>query len=304
MKDKIAIGVDIGGTRTKTGVVNLGTGKILSYSVINTIIDDPDQFIESTFFIINSVLKDAGIEHTGCMGLGIGVPGYVENGIVNTTFDAIPFMEEYPLYDLIVEHLPLDIRIDNDARLVALGEALYGAGKTFNRVLCLTLGTGLGVGLVQNEEFLFNTPVEHMAGHISVGTEKSNCICGNPGCLETYVSVTGLINQMEYSYPKTTSDKWSAEDIFKAANEGHQGSKETINNFLDNLSRGINNYILMFAPDIIILGGGLAKALEPFIAKLRIKITAIPYNRYKVLLATSKLSEKAGIYGGAALFYN
>ena len=100
MKNKIAIGVDIGGTRIKTGVVNLDTGKILSYSVINTIKDDPDAFIKSILSTIKLVLKEAGIKNTGCTGLGIGVPGYVENGLVNTTFDAIPFMEEFPLYDL------------------------------------------------------------------------------------------------------------------------------------------------------------------------------------------------------------
>jgi glucokinase len=303
MKNKIAIGMDIGGTRIKTGVVNLDTGKILSYSVINTIKDDPDAFIKSILFTIKLVLKEAGIKNTDCTGLGIGVPGYVENGFVNTTFGAIPFMEEFPMYDLIINHLQLDIRMDNDARLVALGEALFGAGKTYNRVLCMTLGTGVGMGLVQNKGFLFDNPVEHMAGHMSIGEEKNKCICGNPGCLETYVSVTGLINHMEYSSPKPSAEKWNAEDIFKAANEGHLGAKTTIDNFINNLTRGINNFILLFAPGIIILGGGLSKVLDPFLNNLRKKITAKPYNGYKVMLTTSELSEKAGIYGGAALFF-
>jgi glucokinase len=193
--------------------------------------------------------------------------------------------------------------LDNDARVVALGEALYGAGKNEDRVLVMTLGTGLGIGFVAAGKLNEPQPYAHMAGHISITDAETDCYCGRDGCLESLVSGTGLCVAAEKLLWETKYNEipLNAENIFKERTTNNDAG-QLVNNLIGHLKTGIDNYVNIYAPNVIILGGGLAKGLKNDLDKLYNPGLLGPYKKYKARLTISVLEEEAGILGSAALF--
>jgi glucokinase len=208
------------------------------------------------------------------------------------------------LSEYIQKFSSLPCRADNDARVVALGEALYGIGKGQNRVLALTLGTGLGLGFIAKGKFETSLPYAHMGGHISIGRTDFKCYCGKEGCLEALVSATGIVDSAkrfgwELKYPNL---ELNVQTIFKAEQDGNEDAKQIVAEFLGYLKTGIDNYINLFAPDMIIIGGGVSKGMKPYLDKLTQIDFLPPYKKYRVKIALSELDELSGILGAAALF--
>ena len=302
---KLAIGIDIGGTRTKLGLVDLEKGEVLEMLISPTETKDSDKFLEIINSGIDQLKTVAKREQSTILGVGFGVTGFVfDDGMVDSTYGFLDFMEDYPLSEYIQKYSSLPCRADNDARVVALGEALYGIGKGQNRVLVLTLGTGLGLGFIANGKFETSLPYAHMGGHITVGRTDFKCYCGKEGCLEALVSATGIVDSAkrlswEQKYPNL---ELNVQTIFKAEQEGNQDAKQIVTDFLGYLKTGIDNYINLFAPDMIIIGGGVSKGMKPYLDKLTQINFLPPYKSYKVKIALSELDEHSGILGSAALF--
>ncbi len=302
---RLAIGIDIGGTRTKIGLVDLEKGEVLDMLISPTETKDSDKFLE----IINSGIDQLKVvaqkEQSPILGVGFGVTGFVfSDGMVDSTYGFLEFMEDYPLSEYIEKYSSLPCRADNDARVVALGEALYGIGKGQNRVLVLTLGTGLGLGFIANGKFETNLPFAHMGGHISIGHSNFKCYCGKEGCLESLVSATGIVDSArrlgwEQKYPNL---ELNVQTIFKAQQDGNKDAKQVVTEFLGYLKIGIDNYINLYAPDMIIIGGGVSKGMKPYLDKLTQINFLPPYKSYRVEIALSELDEYSGILGSAALF--
>jgi glucokinase len=302
---KLAIGIDIGGTRTKLGLVDLERGEVIEMLISPTETKDSDKFLK----IINSGIDQLKVvaqeEKSPILGVGFGVTGFVhENGTVDSTYGFLEFMEDYPLSEYIRKYSSLPCRADNDARVVALGEALYGIGKGQNRVLVLTLGTGLGLGFIANGKFETSLPYAHMGGHFSIGHTDFKCYCGKEACLEALVSASGIVDSAkrlgwELKYP---NQELTVQTIFKAEQEGNEDAKRIVSEFLGYLKTGIDNYINLFAPDLIIIGGGVSKGMKPYLDKLTQIDFLPPYKRYQVRIALSELDEHSGILGAAALF--
>jgi glucokinase len=303
--EKLAIGIDIGGTRTKLGLVDLINGKVLELIIAPTETKDSGKFLEIINSGIDKLKEVAQKHHSTIIGVGFGVTGFVfSNGMVDSTYGFLEFMEDYPLAEYIVKQNSLPCRADNDARVVALGEALYGKGKGQNRVLVLTLGTGLGLGFIAGGKFETDLPYAHMGGHISVGHTDFKCYCGKRGCLEALVSATGIVAGAkrlgwEQKYPDLPLN---VETIFKAEQDGNDDAKIVVEEFLGYLKTGIDNYINIFAPDMIIIGGGVSKGMKLYLDKLTQLDFLLPYKNYKVKIALSELDEHSGILGSAALF--
>lgn len=301
----LAIGIDIGGTRTKFGLVDLDMGQVLEMIVMPTEIKDSNQFLHGIGSAINQLRLTAERYQTPLLGVGFGVTGFVfDDGTVDSTYGFLEFMEDYPLAQLIENQFSLPCRADNDARVVALGESLYGKGKGFNRVLVLTLGTGLGIGFVANGKFETSLPYAHMGGHMSIRQTDFKCYCGKHGCLESMVSATGIIDAAkrsgwEQKYPNLGLN---VQAIFNAEQEGNQDAGTLVEAFLDSLKAGIGNYINLFAPEVIIIGGGVSKGMKPYLAGLTQLDFLPPYKSYKVEISLSELDEHSGILGSAALF--
>jgi glucokinase len=299
---KLGIGIDIGGTRTKIGLVDLGLGQVLEMQIVPTETKDANRFEQVIGEAIRTFKSKSNLE---IVGVGIGVSSFVsENGTVDSTYGFQDFMEDYPLKEIIEAEHQLPCKIDNDARLVALGEALYGKGKGFERVLVLTLGTGLGIGFVVNQKLDQKLPFAHMGGHISISQHGDPCYCGKIGCLESLVSATGILKAAEKLNWEgiNPNSPITVEGIFHASEAGNREAKQIVDAFLNHLKMGISNYINLYAPDRIILGGGVAKGLKSYLPILQGFNQLGPYKTYKTSIELSELEEHAGILGSASLF--
>ena len=300
-----AIGIDIGGTRTKIGLVNLVTGEVEALLVTPTETRNSERFLQLIGDAISQFKAKAVGEHTPLAGVGIGVPGFVfDNGLVDSTYGFLAFMEDYPLASYMEQQHDLPCLVDNDARVVALGEAIYGRGKGFGRVLVLTLGTGLGLGFIINGKPDGPLPFAHMGGHMTVTTNDTVCYCGKTGCLESLVSSTGIReiairNGWQQTYPALPL---TAETIFTERQAGNPDAGAIVQEYIGYLKTGIDNYVNLYAPDIIVLGGGIAKGLTNEIDQLHNPALLNPFKAYKTSIALSTLHEQAGILGSAALF--
>ncbi len=303
---KYAVGIDIGGTRTKVGLVNLEEGIVLDMILTPTEKNDPDLFIANLYSQYISLTKKTGIDQRLLKGIGIGIPGFVyEDGSVDSTFGFLPFMDaHYPLKEQLEKKFRISCLVDNDARIVALGEALFGRGKGFGRVLVLTLGTGLGLGFIVNGKFETKLPYAHLGGHITIATSNIRCYCGRNGCMEALVSATGILEAASMAgwHEKNADIPLQVESVFEAAQHGNNLAASIISDFMENLKTGISNYITLFAPDIIIIGGGISKGMKPYLEQLLQLIYLKPYTYYKFEIALSSLDEHSGILGSAALF--
>jgi glucokinase len=305
---KFAVGVDIGGTRTKVGLVDLASGQIVDILINPTVTDDRGRFIASlqdAFAGIVAACQENGAEISG---IGVGVTGYVniDSGIVDTTFGFLPFMEDFPLKAIVEDRLGIACRVDNDARLNALGEYYWGQGKGAARLLAITLGTGVGVGLIHNGKFLNKHPQEHMAGHIKISDSGATCYCGQKGCLESRISAAALLaSYREHRGPAGSAPANETETVravFQAAEACEPVASVVIGRFLADLITAIDSYIYVFAPDIIVLGGGVSKNLAPRLREIERRIDARPFSSYHNSLYISALQEEAGVLGAAALF--
>jgi glucokinase len=207
--------------------------------------------------------------------------------------------------------------MDNDGRAVAMGEAYFGghtpagmgrsAGGTCQprRLLSLTLGSGVGVALVVDGRLLEKSSIGHLAGHIPIRLGGGPCFCGFSGCLESLVSASGLIcNFANFNQGKPVDETvgLDARRIFELAKNGHPAATRAVTQLLDDLSVGLNAYIFLYGPDVIVLGGGLANSLAPWLPAIRQGVFAHPYDGYQVMVNLSSLGEQAGLYGAASLW--
>jgi glucokinase len=301
LSNTVTIGVDIGGTRTKYGLVNTATGEVVKSFIHPTVKTDADKFLQQTGNVINECKNYVAQTDKVINGIGFGIPGFTtKDGMVITTYGFLTFMENYPLKALVEKEFGLPCLLDNDARIVGLGEALYGKGKDYKRVLTLTLGTGLGLGFVVEKKFIDALPLAHMGGHLKVTDVEGNCYCGKVGCLEALVSSSGIIELAKKSNVKL--NEITSESIFKSAANGNIEANEVLEKVCGYLHTGIHNYANLFAPDMVVLGGGVAQGLLPYLQRIKGKNYMGPYPAYDFKLVVSQLEAYAGMLGSAALF--
>lgn len=271
---------------------------------------DSNRFLQLIGEAIRQHKNRAASEQNRLLGVGIGVPSFVfADGTVDSTYGFLEFMEDYSLREIIQQQHDLPCLLDNDARVVALGEAIYGQGRGYNRVLVLTLGTGLGIGFTIDGKLDGPLPFAHMGGHITITTNDTVCYCGKTGCLESLVSGAGMGRiatrfDWEQLYPTLPI---TAEVIFNQKQNGNPDADAIVEEYIGYLKTGIANYVNIYAPDRIVLGGGIAKGLRAAFGKhgpekLYSSDLLNPFKAYKTTIVTSELEEQAGILGSAALF--
>lgn len=304
---KHVAGIDIGGTRTKMGIVDLETGEILSLKVFDTCRASETYFYKAMEESLEACLKTADLSKAEVFGAGVSIGSYVfQDGVIDGMSCFVPFMTEgYPLIPNMEKALKLPVRADNDVRLIGLAETLYGEGKGYKRTLTITLGSGVGIGVCVDGKPLGDEAFCHLAGHIKVrrGDEEPAlddipCYCGIKGCLESTCSGTSLGNYIRSVYgPEMTNEKF-----FALAGQGEEKALNILKWFLDCLGEALNQYIYIYCPDVIILGGGIAKGLLPWQEELKSRMTAKVNFRQKTELKISSLMENSGILGAASLF--
>lgn len=308
--EKYCFGVDLGGTTVKMGLFK-PNGELVDKWEIPTVKDNGGSKIlpDIAASILNK-MKEKGIEKDNVIGVGIGVPGPVDpNGICNKAVN-LGWEDKIDLEGEMKKLTGLYVKGGNDANVAALGEAWKGGAEGYSDVVVVTLGTGIGGGIiVQGKMLVGANGAGGEIGHIHVvDDEEEACGCSNHGCLEQYGSATGVVRLAkrrlsEDNEPSVLRDtEISAKSVFDAVKAGDKVAGEIAERFGEYLGKGLAAVGCVTNPQIFVIGGGVSKAGEmllPYIQKNYIKYTFHASRDAKFALA--KLGNDAGIYGSAKL---
>ena len=313
----IAIGIDIGGTSIK-GAAITSEGKVLEVFSMRVEKGEPqEQTINKLIAIIKAYLKEHGYNKDNVLGIGMGVPG-----TLNTEKGTVDYSNNLgwlhlPIVKMVSEATGLPVRITNDANAAALAEAKFGAGKKYKNIVMLTLGTGVGGGvIIDGKLFEGYQGKGGELGHTVVVVDGRECTCGRKGCLEAYVSATGLIKDTKIMMDEHKDSKmWQiaeklgkvdARVAFEAARAGDPYGIQLVENYVHYLGEGINNYLNIFRPEAIVLSGGVANEREYLNSRL-FTYCRDRFFGYKNTpasdIVTSELGYDSGKIGAAALFF-
>ena len=308
---KYCFGIDVGGTTVKMGLFTT-EGELLDKWEIPTRKEDGGAYIlNDVAASVEAKLAEKNIAKEDVAGAGIGVPGpTLDTGYVSICVN-LGWKDKNPANELS-ELLSIPVKAGNDANVAALGEMWKGGGEGYLDVVLLTLGTGVGGGIIINGEIApSHRGVGGELGHITVNPdEEATCNCGNHGCLEQYASATGVVRiakkllaaSKEESSLRTL-ETVTAKDVFDAAKAGDHLAVEAVEVLGKYLGLVVANAALTVDPDVFVIGGGVSKAgqvLIDVITKYYHKFAKIiGDNKAKVVLA--KLGNDAGIYGAARM---
>lgn len=307
---KYGFGVDIGGTTIKMGFFET-SGKLLDKWEIktNTNNDGADILSDIAKAIDNKLAQEA-ISKTEVQGVGIGVPGPVRsdgvvNRCVNLGWGVVNVVEE------LTNLTGLNIKVGNDANVAALGEMWQGGAKGCKDVVMVTLGTGVGGGIIVDGKIVagFNGAGGEI-GHITVNPDEIEaCNCGQYGCLEQYTSATGIVRMAKRKLAKSDDDttlrnfdNLTAKDIFDEAKSGDELAEELVDEVGEMLGSTLSNLAVIVNPEVIVIGGGVSKAGTILIETIQehFKETAFHATR-DTRFEIATLGNDAGIYGSMAL---
>jgi glucokinase len=313
---KFTIGVDLGGSKIGAALVN-NSGDITEYIKSPTNAQQgKDVVINRIKETIKQLINQSGVNVDNISGIGIGVPGQLDarTGIVYSAPN-LPGWKEVPICRIIEEEFQLTVALENDANVAAWGEKIFGVAKGVKDMICLTLGTGIGGGLIFNGKIYHgNKFAAGEVGHIIVNKDGPPCNCGGYGCLETYSSATGIrdrisdkvkkLNKNKYnSLSKSDIDNISLSDIFKRARQGDPLVKDIVEDAIEYLGVGITILVNLLNPKMIVLVGGIANEGD----KLLVPVKNYVFGRaMKIMLedlqiVLGKLKGQAGVLGAAAL---
>lgn len=311
------IGVDVGGMSVKVGIVN-EQGEITSKKVITTEIGDQNSFVGKVGDLVNEILTENNISKSQIKGIGVGCPGSV-----STLDGVVKYSENIKWVDcevkrILEEKTGITTYVGNDADCATIGEVKFGIAKGYTDVIMITVGTGIGGGIVVNGGLY--TGYKGMAGELGHTTLVYNgvqCACGRKGCYEKYASATGLIRiTKEYMQTDTAKNSlmWTevGGDIekvngitsFKCAKNGDILANMVVEKYIEYLSEGLLNYCNIFRPQAIVLGGAISNEGKYLTDKVVRYLEDRVYGyggTPKVEILTAKLKNDAGIIGASAL---
>lgn len=313
----IAVGIDVGGTSIKGATIK-DNGEVLdrfSMPVDKSL--SPEVLVGELCELVNKTLSEHHYEEK-VVGIGIGIPGSFNNetGVITNCVN-LPTWKGFHLKEFIESKCHLYTKLVNDADAAALAEAKFGAGKDYNYVLMLTLGTGVGGGIVINKN-LVNGYLGMGAelGHMIIEVDGRPCNCGRKGCFEQYASATALIRETKKaieehptSLLKEIADHLGLVDArvpFLAEAKGDKYAKEIVDQYVKYLSEGILNYCNIFRPNVIVLSGGVANEGENLFSRVREYLKKFDYgmpNMPEVKIAASSVGYDSGKIGAAALYF-
>ncbi|MDP4120455.1 MAG: ROK family protein [Bacillota bacterium] len=315
------IGIDLGGTNIVAGVVD-DNYKILAKADCKTAVPRPETDIcDSMASVAKKAAEKAGITMDQVDCIGIGVPGAVnpKTGVVE--YSANLFFHNWEIVKMMEERLDNEIIIENDANAAAYGEYLAGAAKGAKNAIAITIGTGVGAGIIINGKIYSGSNYAGAEmGHMVIVFDGKECACGRKGCFETYASATGLIamtkeailgERPDFSYMlKLCSgdiNKVSGITAFRAMKDGDSMGKAVVDKFISYLACGITNAINIFQPDVLCIGGGVSREGETLLAPLRTIIEQERYTKHndkQTQICVASLGNDAGIIGAAFLHKN
>ena len=305
---RLAIGIDMGGTNIRLALVD-DDGTIIVSARHKTSAQEGKDSVISRLSSAASELIAEGRGHGTVIGVGIGAPGLVENGVVRCSPN-LPGWNDVSLQRILGEALALPVILENDANAVAYGEKSTGAGRGLNSLICITLGTGVGGGLILDGKIwrgAFGMAGE--VGHMVIEPEGNPCSCGNRGCLETYASATGIVRMAKEAVGRGDAG-WdvstlTTEVLDEAARRGDKTAIRIFSEAGRSLGIGVASLLHILNPEAIIIGGGVVKAWELFYPSMAEEINRRCFReiteRTKIIPAS--LGDDAGMLGAARLAF-
>ncbi len=308
MENKYVVGVDLGGTKIYTALVDL-EGNIIKEKTVETLAHEGEQAVVGRIVdTINYVID--GTDKNLIKSIGIGSPGPldVKNGIIIENSN-LPF-KNFEIVKTIKETFDLPTHLDNDANVATLGEFMFGAGKGTENMVFITASTGIGGGAVLNGKlFRGSTGNALEVGHMTVATEGPRCGCGNLGCAEALGSGTAIgkrAKEAVLSNVVTSLKNYenvTAKEVFKEAANGDRVAKNILNTSLTYLGIAVANTITNFDPEKVVVGGGVVNGGDIVIETIRnvVEERCMAAFVENCTIEKAILGGKAGVLGAAAL---
>ena len=314
MNSQLVVGIDIGGQTTKLGVVNI-QGTVLAQTVIRTdTYSEVEPYIAELADAIKRIIAEADAEGK-IRGIGVGAPnGNYYKGTIENAVNIAWGRNTIEFAKLLSEAMGgIPVSLTNDANAAAVGEMTYGAARGMKNFIMITLGTGVGSGIVINGDVVYGH--DGFAGELGHVTAVRNngraCNCGKTGCLEAYASATGVARTAREWLELTDEpsllrnlDVIASKDVYEAAKEGDKLALKIFEFTGKMLGRSFADFIAFSAPEAIVLFGGLARAkeflLEPMETAMNENVVSIWKNKVKIIFSQLKESD-AAILGASAL---
>lgn len=305
----VTIGIDLGGTNVRAGLC-AGELKIVGrVEEESRAKGEPDALVDQLVAVVEQL---SGKTDEAIVALGVGVPGIHDaiNGVIHQS-PHFPQWQDYPLRDRLSERLEYQVVTDNDANMWAMGEARYGAGQGKDHVLCLTLGTGIGGGIISAGEIYHGERgFAGEVGHMVVKAEGPPCACGNRGCWELYASAQGIVRlvaEAEEGVGKSDFLKRlakdatavSAADVGEAADTGDEFAREIWRRFGRMLGIGITSLVNVLGIHTVVIGGGLSRSWPHFNEAMQVEFRQRSYREFAKItqIVPAQLGTDAGIIG-------
>ena len=299
------IGIDIGGTNIKAGLVS--NNSLLFFETYKTNAFD---IVGQLMNIISEILESHSITLADIDGVSVGCPGVVGDGVVKQSVNL--GLTDFDLQGILSEKLLVPVVVGNDADLATIAEYKLGSGVGCKNMVLLTIGTGVGGGIIVNGELYAGNGGAGELGHITYVRDGEPCNCGRKGCIEQYTSCTALSNRTKEvleNYPNSIIEKRDeilVSDLWTAYENGDICANIVINQFVDDVTNLVLNYCNIFRPELIVIGGGLTYA--PKIIDMVAKKCKDQHYGYvgtpEVKILPSKLGNKAGVMSCSVFFNN
>ena len=315
MDKRLAIGIDLGGTNIRTALID-SSGKIEGIRKQSTHAElEMVQILENMADGIVQLLNEQNVKTEDVIGIGLGAPGFLslDSGVIRFSPN-LPTAKETPLVNILKRLTNLPVYLENDANAAAIGEHWLGAGQEVDNLLCITLGTGLGSGLVLNGKVWHGSnDLAGELGHTTLFPEGLLCNCGRKGCLEAYVSATGIDNRVQTALKegrKSSLEKQEASltslTVYEHAERGDRLAREIFEETGRYLAISLANVLNLLDLEMIIIGGQVSNAgdllLRPTIQGIERR--AIRINYYPIKIVQPKLGDHAGIIGAAKIAFD
>lgn len=310
------IGIDLGGTNTKIGILD-SQANIIESGGVKTDSDNMIRTLEMIWEESKRLLKKSNLKEEVIKGVGIGIPGPVVNRSIVTFFSNFNWDKNVNLKREFEKISNIETRIENDVNVIAQGEAIFGAAKNKKSSITVAIGTGIGGGIFINGSLISgNTGVGGEIGHMKLERDGKLCGCGQRGCFEAYASAKSLIkeakdrlmlnkNNMLFDEIKGDVEILEAKHIFDCAKRGDKFSLDLVDYESEYLAMGIGSLLNIINPEVLVISGGISLAGDILLdsVKEKLKLYTMPPALENFEIVLGELGNEAGIKGAMALFY-
>ena len=313
---KYRIGVDLGGTNIVAGIVDENNSIVAKAETPTNTPRSADAIFDDIAKVCFEALEKAGATMDDVISVGVGTPGSVNKDNGNIEFANNLGFDNVPAKQMLEERLHKNVYLDNDANCAALGEAVAGCGNGVKDFVAITLGTGVGSGIIVGGKLVVgkNFAAGEMGHHVIV-FGGIRCNCGRRGCWEKYASATALIAQTKEAMeadPSTVMwelvggdiSKVSGRTAFDGERRGDALAKEVVEQYIKYVACGVANIVNTFQPEVVCVGGGIANEGENLLARVRTIVEGDRYSKHakvQTKILKAELGNNAGIIGAALL---